>query len=376
MRKRLRCRGRSILFWLLLSLSGFLVYSYIFPLNIDVRSGSFHHQRMCPACFGENLCPDLHAGRITLTNWTRRTVSKVFNAKNVFLAELRLQGEASAEKAVLKKLGHDAELQLLDRNICTVSGQRPDHCHPAHYIKFLTESFTLHRANEKTLDYKEIGRYDWTEVLACMRSQRLVDLLVRRAHYHPAAPTVANLLTMLMINPEPIVFMAFPKEEGWPFPKYHGGCGRLVAFENAGRSLADYYSAPWDVRVSLARQLLEMALKFTRNDDGVALYLTDWTADNFAVDEDGRVALVDGENFVLVDQKVSGIPYEKVEGFNYKERARVKALNETGAPGWNVAHTSDGFGCRTSFCYSSEDLCTHHESDHNLYGVCKVSQRV
>ena len=129
--------------------------------------------------------------------------------------------------------------------------------------------------------------------------------LVRRAHFHPAAPTVDNLLTLLMINPEPIVFMAFPKEEGWPFPKYHGSCGRLVAYENAGRSLADYYSASWDVRVKLARQLLEMSLKFTRNDDGVALYLTDWTADNFAVDERGRVALVDGENFVLVDQKVS-----------------------------------------------------------------------
>ena len=56
--------------------------------------------------------------------------------------------------------------------------------------------------------------------------------------------------------------------------------------------------------------------------------------------------------------------------------ACVKALNETGAPGWNVAHTSDGFGCHASFCYSSEDLCTHHESDHNLYGVCKVSQQV
>ena len=35
--------------------------------------------------------------------------------------------------------------------------------------------------------------------------------------------------------------------------------------------------------------------------------ITDWTADNFAVDDDGRVTLVDGENFVLVDQKVSGI---------------------------------------------------------------------
>ena len=92
MRRRLRCRGRSILLWLVCSLIGFLVYSFVFPLDIDVTSGSFHDQRSCPACFGENLCPELHAGRITLTNWTRRTVSRVFNAKNVFLAELRLQG--------------------------------------------------------------------------------------------------------------------------------------------------------------------------------------------------------------------------------------------------------------------------------------------
>ena len=92
MRRRLRCRGRSILLWLVFSIIGFLAYSFVFPLDIDVTSGSFHEQRTCPACFGENLCPELHAGRITLTNWTRRRVSRVFNAKNVFLAELRLQG--------------------------------------------------------------------------------------------------------------------------------------------------------------------------------------------------------------------------------------------------------------------------------------------
>ena len=90
------------------------------------------------------------------------------------------QGEdAPAERraVVLKKLGHDAELRQLDRKICTVSGQSADHCHPGHYVKFLTESFTLHRAQgEKTLDFEEVGRYDWTEVLACMRSQRLIDL--------------------------------------------------------------------------------------------------------------------------------------------------------------------------------------------------------
>ena len=181
----------------------------------------------------------------------------------------------------------------------------PGYCHPAHYIKFLTESLALHRVGgEKTLDFKGLARFGWTEALACMRSQRLADLLVRRARLHPAAPSADNVLTMLMLNPEPVVFMAFPSEAGWPFPKYHGSCGRVAAFRHAGASLADYYASPWGVRVPLARQLLEIALKFTRNEDGVALYLTDWTADNFAVDGDGRVVLVDGENFVLVDQKV------------------------------------------------------------------------
>ena len=94
-------------------------------IELPSRSGSFHEQRLCPACFGENLCPELHSGRVTLTDWTRRTLSRLFNAKNVFAAELRLQGESSAERVVLKKLGHDSELQALDRTVCTSSGQRP-----------------------------------------------------------------------------------------------------------------------------------------------------------------------------------------------------------------------------------------------------------
>jgi hypothetical protein len=109
-----------------------------------------------------------------------------------------------------------------------------------------------------------LSHYSWTEILSCLRSQRLLDLLIRRAHFHPAAPTVNHLITLMMINPEPIIFMAFPKEEGWPFPRYYGSCGRVAAFENVGRMLSDFYTAPWDTRVPLARQLLKMALKFTR----------------------------------------------------------------------------------------------------------------
>ena len=112
----------------------------------------------------------------------------------------------------------------------------------------------------------------------------------------------------------------------------------------------DFYYAPWQSRLTLAKQLLSMVTRFTENDLEIALYLTDWNSDNFAVDEDLKIRIVDGENFILVDQR---------------------QLEEQQSPGFDVEHCSDGFGCRNRICYSSEDLCTHVRSDHNVYGLCK-----
>ncbi len=155
MRKRLRCRAKSLLFWLAASVCGYFVYTRVFPIDIDVRSDVFHRQSVCPACYGENLCPELQSGRLTLTNWTRRTVSKVFNAKNVFLADLTVPGLVDSASVVLKKLGHDNELDGLDRRICETAGQRADYCHPGHYVKYLaSNNFALHRKGDKTLDFQ------------------------------------------------------------------------------------------------------------------------------------------------------------------------------------------------------------------------------
>ena len=41
----------------------------------------------------------------------------------------------------------------------------------------------------------------------------------------------------------------------------------------------------------------------TSNDSDFSLYMTDVTADNLAVDADGRVHLVDVEDIVIVDRK-------------------------------------------------------------------------
>ena len=155
---------------------------------------------------------------------------------------------------------------------------------------------------------------------------------------------------MFMLNPEPLLFMTFPKEENWPFPAYHGSCGRLSVFDYAGQKpISEAYFMPWEERVKIARQLLKMAEKFTFNEDEmISIYLTDWSADNFILDEFGVVTAVDGEGVVLVDRKL---------------------VQERKSPGWDVKHTASICG-GNKFCFHPEDLCTHSHSDLNFVGVC------
>ena len=46
-------------------------------------------------------------------------------------------------------------------------------------------------------------------------------------------------------------FQTFPAKEGWPFPEYYGACGRYIMVEHAGRSLEEFYDAPFEKRVNI-----------------------------------------------------------------------------------------------------------------------------
>ena len=48
---------------------------------------------------------------------------------------------------------------------------------------------------------------------------------------------------------------------------------------------------------------MSIAEQFTYNDDEYGLYMTDVSFDNFAVDEHGKVFVVDAENIIVVDRK-------------------------------------------------------------------------
>lgn len=98
---------------------------------------------------------------------------------------------------------------------------------------------------------------------------------------------------------------SFPSDEGWPFAKYLGACGRMVAVNYVGEELWSFFNAPWEKRVDLAWQLMEIAEQLTNNDFEFALYLLDVSFDNFAVGpRDGKVIIVDAENVLVADKKL------------------------------------------------------------------------
>jgi len=74
---------------------------------------------------------------------------------------------------------------------------------------------------------------------------------------------------------------------------------RLAIFEYIGPSIAAHYSSSWPLRAYFAVQLLQLAKRFSKPDKtGLVIYPTDWTAHNFAVDEENRVYLVDLEEII------------------------------------------------------------------------------
>ena len=99
---------------------------------------------------------------------------------------------------------------------------------------------------------------------------------------------------------------AFTAEDGWPFAKYVGACGRFVVEEYVGPSLSDWLpSASSMDKIDAALQLLLMAELLTVGKSEFAMYWTDWSLFNIAVDQQHRLKIVDTENIIVVDlQKI------------------------------------------------------------------------
>ena len=158
-------------------------------------------------------------------------------------------------------------------------------------VMFSRSPNLLKTLNIKIVDHLRSQLQPGNDFLGCTSTQNLLDYIIKRATFSQLSKRppilLENILSILIINPEPLVLTAFPSEDGWPVPKFYGSCGRLVFMENVGNPLSSVVDEPFPKRARMALQVLKIAKHFTRNDPNLALYLTDWSMDNFAVDDTG-----------------------------------------------------------------------------------------
>ena len=64
-----------------------LFFLYSWPIEIDPTSQEFLEDQRCPACYGQDLCHEVHAGRLTLTKWTRYAHQKNYFCEFMVLQE-------------------------------------------------------------------------------------------------------------------------------------------------------------------------------------------------------------------------------------------------------------------------------------------------
>lgn len=354
-----QCGIISLLIWVL--------FACFWMLSVGGRGGrdadTLTDLHTCPACYSRTICNHLRFSdakplrsnvSAEYTSWWSllfSTSSDSYNVKNVFEVEWR------GRLVVLKKLSHDKELAWFDLRAgidCTRCSQSQ---RLLNYRNLLAARFGPLPPNvgqspapkSWPLSSRLLSSPpNLLEHFTCS-SQRILDLLYGSHVDSEPANKLYHVATMLLINPEPLIIQAFPQTQGWPFPRYLGACGRIVAEQYLGKSLLEFYNSDWSTRLKLSLQLLELCEVLTVGRDGFSLYLTDFSADNLVVDSDGRLYVVDVENAVIVDHH------------------QVHHDHTSTA---NVTHVSPVL-CDSCMGYEPEQLCKHVRSDHNYMAVCR-----
>ncbi|XP_052354631.1 divergent protein kinase domain 2A [Oncorhynchus keta] len=322
----------------------------------ELTDRRFINLNKCPACFGTSWCRKFMNGQVSFETWGRLRFLDVFNVKNVYFAQYGEPREGT-RRVVLKRLGSNQELADIDQKICKRATGRPR----CDLIQAMYKTEFARLNGDVRLLTPEVVE-GWSDLVHCP-SQRLLDRVVRRyAETKDSGSFLLKnlkdtermqLLMTLAFNPEPLVLQSFPSDEGWPFAKYLGACGRVVAVNYVGEELWSFYNAPWDKRVDLARQLMDIAEQLTNNDFDFALYLLDVSFDNFAVGpRDGKVIVVDGENVLVADKRL--IKQNKPENYDVWYESRLEDCDK-----------------EACLSFSKESLCNRVTVDHNYYAVCQ-----
>uniref|UniRef100_H0VEB9 Divergent protein kinase domain 2A n=1 Tax=Cavia porcellus TaxID=10141 RepID=H0VEB9_CAVPO len=323
----------------------------------ELTDRRFLQLNKCPACFGTSWCRRFLNGQVVFEAWGRLRLLDFLNVKNVYFAQYGEPREGGRRRVVLKRLGSQRELAQLDQSICKRATGRPR----CDLLQAMPRTEFARLNGDVRLLTPEAWRAGRTWCTAPRSACWTAWCAATPRPRIPAASCFATfkdsermqLLLTLAFNPSAGATGSFPSDEGWPFAKYLGACGRMVAVNYIGEELWSYFNAPWEKRVDLAWQLMEIAEQLTNNDFEFALYLLDVSFDNFAVGpRDGKVIIVDAENVLVADKRL---------------------IRQNKPENWDVWYESKFDDCDKEAClsFSKEILCARVTVDHNYYAVCQ-----
>ncbi|XP_028655591.2 divergent protein kinase domain 2B [Erpetoichthys calabaricus] len=265
----------------------------------------------CNACIGTSICKKFFKEEIRFENWLSSNL-KLPSSYKVSYAGNYTDDSNNWRVIVISRLLPQYKHDLSDTRIC--SSAHRSTCSIESILKS-TERFQKWLGSN--LLTPELIQGLSSPMLRCP-SQRLLNRIIRRyAEVADAGSIQMNhfreqdklrLLYTLSINQHPIILQIFPGKEGWPFPRYHGSCGRMMV--TAGTEpLRKYYGAPLETVADLAYQLLRITEFLRENGLSYLLYYTTISADMFGTFEDGRLFITDASTIGVID-KQEGYPLE------------------------------------------------------------------
>ena len=146
----------------------------------------------CPACYGTSLCPEFATELIIRdTSTIDAVIFNMLGAKNIML------GLYSNEKVILKKLGHNEELDTLDEIICSMADLELG-CKVSEAIK---------QQNNLLFEMEQHITQSFTSGLhLCPSSVHMESLLnYYENSKNDSKVLYANLWTVISMNPEPLI---------------------------------------------------------------------------------------------------------------------------------------------------------------------------
>ncbi|XP_063070083.1 divergent protein kinase domain 2B [Engraulis encrasicolus] len=265
----------------------------------------------CNACVGTSICKKLFKEDIRFDRWLTSRLELPKASRQCYLGNLTDDSE-TWRPVVLSRLLTPERHQVSDQSICSSAG-RPPKCSIEAVLRATPRFQSWARSH---LLFPSMVQGLSAPLLRCP-SQRLLDRVVRRyaevldvgstQMKHFSDRDKLRLLYTLAVNQHTLLLQMFPGTEGWPFPRYHGSCGRLVVWAGS-RPLSSLYAAPLEQRADAAFQLLHIAQALGSNSLRFRLYYTRATEDMFGLAEDGRVMVMDASGIGVIDLQEGFLP--------------------------------------------------------------------